>query len=93
MMRARCLSFIFFHCLHSSFVRRQPIQRPVFSSNLQMLMQGESTAMMSFSKSGGEKPMSHARGSRIQLIVSIMPIEHGADPLLSRIASPLNRLQ
>jgi hypothetical protein len=49
--------------------------------------------MMSFSKSGGEKPMSHARGSRIQLIVSIMPIEHGAVPLRSRIASPLNRLQ
>lgn len=45
-IRLRALFLSFFHCLHSSFVRRQPIHKPVLSSNLQMLMQGDSTAIM-----------------------------------------------
>jgi hypothetical protein len=45
MIFVRALSFNFFHCLHSTFVRVQPTQKPVFPSNLQMPMQGDSTAM------------------------------------------------
>ena len=41
----RVLFFSFFHCLHSSLVRKQPVQSPVVPSNLQMLIQGDSTAI------------------------------------------------
>jgi hypothetical protein len=45
MIFVRDLSFNFFHRLHSTFVRVQPTQKPVFPSNVQMPMQGDSTAM------------------------------------------------
>ncbi|EIF33595.1 hypothetical protein BCh11DRAFT_01365 [Burkholderia sp. Ch1-1] len=45
MIFLRCLSFIFFQLLHSSRVRRQPTQKPVLLSNLQMSMQGDAILM------------------------------------------------
>jgi small multidrug resistance family-3 protein len=45
MIFLRCLSFIFFQLLHSSRVRRQPMQKPVLLSNLQMSMQGDAMLM------------------------------------------------
>lgn len=45
MIFLRCLSFIFFQLLHSSRVRKQPMQKPVSLSNLQMSMQGDAVLM------------------------------------------------
>ena len=45
MILLRCLSFIFFQLLHSSRVRKQPMQKPVSLSNLQISMQGDAMLM------------------------------------------------
>jgi hypothetical protein len=56
MIFVRALSFNFFHCRHSTFVRMQPTQKPVLPSNLQMPMQGDSTAMTNSGYVDGSVP-------------------------------------
>jgi hypothetical protein len=41
----RVLFFNFFHCRHSSLVRKQALHSPVLPSNSQILMHGDSTVI------------------------------------------------